>query len=117
MIRALKFVFIGLCVIQGSLAWADINASEYTQTRIVEIFSLDYSKKTAVMSGYRYSFTGLKGYDLPRVQMLGTTVGAYGLLRPGMKAKVEYKLSKESRVVISLQQVALNTKLGIPEED
>ena len=34
--------------------------------------------------------------------MLGTTVGAYGLLRPGMKAKVEYKLSKESRVVISL---------------
>lgn len=115
--RAIKFTFIGLCLVHASAVWPDIKASEYTQTRIVEIFSLDYSKKTAVMSGYRYSFTGLKGYDLPKVQMLGTTVGAYGLLRPGMKARVEYKLSEASRIVISLKQVALETRLGIPKSD
>jgi hypothetical protein len=53
-------------------AQAEIKASEYTQTRIVEIHSLDHSDTTAIMSGYRYSFKGVSGWDLPTIRLYGT---------------------------------------------
>ena len=95
-------------------ARAEIEASKYTQTRIVEIHSLDYSDTTAIMSGYRYSFSGLNGWDLPPIKMYGANYGSYQMLRVAMKVKVEYRLSTHSRVVVQLEEVPYNTKLGVP---
>ena len=67
------------------------------------------------MSGYRYSFTGLKGYDLPVIRMQGSNFGSYQMLQVGMRVRVEYRLSKHARVVIQLQEVPRNTRLGVPD--
>jgi hypothetical protein len=67
------------------------------------------------MSGYRYSFTGLSGYDLPVVKMLGSNYGSYQMLNIGMKVKVEYRLSKKSRVVTRIEQIPYGARLGIPD--
>jgi hypothetical protein len=97
-------------------ALAEVQASDYTQTRIGMVHSLDLANKTAVISGYRYSFTGTKGWDLPSVKMYGTDYGAYELLRTNMKVRVTNRLSKKSRVVVALRQVSDEARLGIPDD-
>ncbi len=96
--------------------FAEILASDYTQTRIGMVHSLDLANKTAVISGYRYSFTGIKGWDLPSVKMYGADYGAFELLRTDMKVRITYRLSKKSRVVVALRQVSDETPLGIPDD-
>jgi len=93
-----------------------ISTSEYTQTRVGMIQAMDRASRTAVISGYRYSFSGVKGYDLPDVRLHGSKFGAFMLLDVGMTVKVVYRLSEHSRVVVELQQVANGTKLGIPRD-
>jgi hypothetical protein len=95
---------------------AEVPVSDYTQTRIGMVHSLDLANKTAIISGYRYSFTGTKGWDLPSVKMYGTDYGAYELLRTNMKVRVTYRLSKKSRVVVALRQVSDDARLGIPDD-
>ena len=97
-------------------ALAEVQASDYTQTRIGMVHSLDLANKTAIISGYRYSFTGTEGWDLPSVKMYGTDYGAYELLRTDMKVRVTYRLSKKSRVVVALRQVSDDARLGIPDD-
>jgi hypothetical protein len=97
-------------------ALAEVAASDYTQTRIGMVHSLDLANKTAIISGYRYSFTGTKGWDLPTVKMYGADYGAYELLRTNMKVRVTYRLSKKSRVVVALRQVSDEARLGIPDD-
>ena len=97
-------------------ALAEVSASDYTQTRIGMVHSLDLANKTAIISGYRYSFSGTKGWDLPTVKMYGADYGAYELLRTNMKVRVTYRLSKKSRVVVALRQVSDDAKLGIPDD-
>jgi hypothetical protein len=97
-------------------ALAEVSASDYTQTRIGMVHSLDLANKTAIISGYRYSFAGTKGWDLPSVKMYGTDYGAFELLRTNMKVRVTYRLSKKSRVVVALRQVSDDAKLGIPDD-
>lgn len=94
----------------------EISASGYTQTRIGMIQMMSHASRTAVISGYRYSFSGVKGYDHPDVRLYGSDFGAFMLLTVGMTVKVVYRLSKKSRVVVELQQVANGTKLGIPDD-
>lgn len=103
-------------VVNAELSLAEIQASDYTQTRIGMVHSLDVVNKTAVISGYRYSFTGTKGYDLPSIKMSNSDYGAFELLRKGMKVRVTYRLSKSSRIVVELRQVADDAKLGIPDD-
>lgn len=95
-------------------AQAEIKASEFTQTRIVEIHSLDHSDTTAIMSGYRYSFKGVNGWDLPTIRLYGSDYASYQMLRAYMKVKVEYRLSDHARIVIRLEEVSNDTKLGVP---
>ena len=97
-------------------ALAEVPASDYTQTRIGMVHSLDLANKTAIISGYRYSFTGTEGWDLPSVKMYGTDYGAYELLRTDMKVRVTYRLSNKSRVVVALRQVSDDARLGIPDD-
>ena len=109
----------GLILIALSLcntATAEVNASPYTQTRIAEIHTMDYATKTAIMSGYRYAFNGVTGYDLPKIQLYGSNFGAYELLEPGMRVRVTYRLATDARIVIELQQVHDTTPLGVPED-
>ncbi len=106
-------MFLAICT---PSATAEIEASDYTQTRIAEIFSLDMAAKTAVISGYRYSFTGTKGWDLPEIRMLGSSYGSFETLRAGMKVRVRYRLSKSSRVVVDMEQVTNDARLGIPDD-
>jgi hypothetical protein len=93
----------------------EISASNYTQTRIGMIQVMDHASRTAVISGYRYSFSGVKGYDHPAVRLYGSKFGDFMLLNVGMTVKVVYRLSEKSRVVVELQQVANGTRLGIPD--
>ena len=115
----MRKVRIGLLILW--LAWlgsahAGIDASEYTQTRIAEIHSMDFNDSTAIMSGYRSSFTGLHGYDLPDFKMYGSNHGSYQMLKLGMKVRVEYRLSSHSRIVVQLQEMPARTKLGVPDD-
>lgn len=106
-------MFLAICALP---AVAEIEASAYTQTRIAEIFSLDMAAKTAVISGYRYSFTGTQGWDLPEIKMLGSDYGSFETLRAGMKVRVRYRLSESSRVVVDMRQVSDDARLGIPDD-
>ena len=100
----------------GNTATAEVEASPYTQTRIAELHTMDYATKTAIMSGYRYAFSGVLGYDLPKIRLYGSDFGAYELLEPGMRVRVTYRLSADARIVIDLQQVHDSTPLGVPED-
>jgi len=79
------------------------------------IHSLDLANKTAVISGYRYGFTGAQGWDLPSIKMYNTDFGAFELLKTGMKVRVTYRLSKSSRIVVAMRQVADDARLGVPD--
>ncbi len=117
MIRLYQFVLVAIILVIFNVpASGEIPASDYTQTRIGQIHSLDMAKKTAIISGYRYSFKGTKGYDLPAIKMYNSEFGAFELLKTGMKVKVEYRLSKASRIVVELRQVAEDAKLGVPDD-
>ena len=94
----------------------EISASSYTQTRVGMIQAMDRASRTAVISGYRYSFSGVKGYDYPEVKLYGSNFGSFMLLSVGMTVRVVYRLSEKSRVVVELQQIADGTKLGIPDD-
>jgi len=111
-LAGLILVALSLC----NTATAEVNASPYMQTRIAEIHTLDYATKTAIMSGYRYAFSGVLGYDLPKIRLYGSDFGAYELLEPGMRVRVTYRLSADARIVIDLQQVHDSTPLGVPED-
>jgi len=106
----------GLLLLSTRCYAEELTVSDYTQTRIGIVQSMDYTSRTAVISGYRYSFTGLKGYDLPEVKMYGSNFGDFTLLSNGMTVRVVYRLSAKSRVVVSLQQVADGTRPGIPSD-
>lgn len=108
-------LFIVSLLLSGTCYGEEISASSYTQTRIGVIQSMDYAARTAVVSGYRYSFDGLKGYDLPSIRLYGSDYGSFTHLTVGMTVEVVYRLSKKSRVVVELQQVANGTKLGVPD--
>lgn len=95
-------------------AQAQIEASAYTVVRVGEVHEIDYAKKTAVISGYRYSFNGTNGYDLPEVRMLNSGYGAFEMLQPNMRVRVLYRESKHARIVVEMQQVSADTRLGIP---
>jgi hypothetical protein len=97
-------------------ALAEIAASSYTVVRIGEVQSVDYATRTAVISGYRYAFSGVRGYDTPAVRMLNSEAGAFELLEPGMRVRVLYRLSERARIVVELQQVSRSTPLGIPAD-
>jgi hypothetical protein len=101
-------------LLSGRCYAEEINVSDYTQSRIGMIQGMDYASRTAVISGYRYSFSGVKGYDHPDVRLHGSKYGSFTLLNVGMTVKVVYRLSEKSRVVVDLQQVANGTRLGIP---
>jgi hypothetical protein len=116
LLSALSALSVMFLLIVSPPVFADVEASDYTQTRIGMVHSLDLANKTAVISGYRYSFTGTKGWDLPSVKMYGTDYGAFELLRKDMKVRVTYRLSKMSRVVVALRQVSEDTRLGIPDD-
>ncbi|HJN52177.1 MAG: hypothetical protein QGI68_13895 [Pseudomonadales bacterium] len=90
--------------------------SGYTQTRVGMIQLMDHATRTVVISGYRYSFSGIEGYDHPSVRLVGSNFGSFMLLTVGMTVQVVYRLSENSRVVIELLQVANGTKLGIPDD-
>lgn len=116
MIRSFQFLLLALFFMTAVMpVFAEIDASDYTQTRIGMIHSLDAETKTAVISGYRYSFTGTKGYDLPSIKMYNSDFGAFALLRTGMIVRVIYRLSKSSRIVVELEQVKNSTRLGVPD--
>ena len=112
---AVKLLFIGLLLSSGTCYGEEIEASSYTQSRIGMIQSMDYAANTAVISGYRYSFNGLKGYDIPPIRLYGSDFGSFTHLKVGMIVKVEYHLAKKSRVVVELDQMANGTKLGVPD--
>ncbi len=116
LLSALSALSIMFVLIVPASVFAELPASDYTQTRIGMVHSLDLANKTAVISGYRYSFTGTEGWDLPSVKMYGTDYGAFELLRKDMKVRVTYRLSKMSRVVVALRQVSDDTRLGIPDD-
>jgi|TARA_Y100000310_G_scaffold288232_1_gene313700 hypothetical protein len=80
------------------------------------IHEIDRVSRTAVISGYRYSFSGVNGYDYPTVRLYGSDFGSFTMLTVGMTAQVIYRLSDKSRVVVELQQVANGAKLGIPDD-
>jgi hypothetical protein len=110
-------LLLASCLLLAGRCYAEeISASGYTQTRVGAIQAMDRASRTAVISGYRYSFSGLKGYDHPEVKLYGSKFGSFMLLNVGMTVKVVYRLSEKSRVVVELQQVADGTKLGIPED-
>ena len=111
--RLLRHVLLFSLLLGTAGSRADIEASNYTQTRIGEVHSMDYANKTAIISGYRYSFSGVKGYDLPSIRMYRSDAGSYELLRVGMRVNVVYRLSKHARIVVDLKQVADDTKLGV----
>jgi len=116
LLSALSALSIMFVLIVPASVFAEVPVSDYTQTRIGMVHSLDLANKTAVISGYRYSFTGTKGWDLPSIKMYGTDYGAFELLRTDMKVRVTYRLSKMSRVVVALRQVSDDTRLGIPDD-
>ena len=116
LLSALSALSIMFVLIVSASVFAEVPASDYTQTRIGMVHSLDLANKTAVISGYRYSFTGTEGWDLPSIKMYGTDYGAFELLRTDMKVRVTYRLSKMSRVVVALRQVSDDTRLGIPDD-
>lgn len=103
-------------LLSGRCYAEEISASGYTQTRIGMIQAIDRASRTAVISGYRYSFTGVNGYDHPHVRLVNSNFGSFVLLNVGMTVKVVYRLAEKSRVVVDLQQVANGTKLGIPDD-
>ncbi|MFT7243116.1 MAG: hypothetical protein ACI82A_000458 [Candidatus Azotimanducaceae bacterium] len=91
----------------------EIEASDYTQQRVGEVHELNIAERTAIVSGYRYSFSGLQGYDRPVVRMYGSEFGSFEMLQPGMRIRVKYRLSENSRVVVEARQVANSTPLGV----
>jgi hypothetical protein len=105
-----------LLVLAVQPAFAEVAASSYTVARIGEVQSVDYATRTAVISGYRYAFSGLKGYDTPSVKMLNSEAGAFELLQPGMRVRILYRLSEQARIVVEMKQVSSTTRLGIPED-
>ena len=103
-------------LLSGPCRAEELIVSSNTQTRIAMIHSMDYASRTAVMSGYRYSFSGVNGYDHPAIRLYGSEFGSFSSLTVGMTVRVVYRLSDESRVVAELQQVADGTRLGVPDD-
>lgn len=95
-------------------AHAQTAISDYTLVRVGEVHELDYATQTAIISGYRYAFTGLPGYKMPKIRMLGSLAGAFQLLTPGMRVRVLYHESQHARLVVEMQQVPGDTLLGVP---
>jgi hypothetical protein len=107
----------GLCIalLFSSLSQAEVEASALTYTRIGEIHSMNPVDRTAIISGYRYSFNGVSGYENPTVKMIGGFSGDYGMLQPGMKVLVVFRSSRWARIVESMEQVANHVEIGVPE--
>lgn len=89
-------------------AYAELDVTDYTKVRRGVVRSIDYGARTAIISGYRYSFSGTYGYDHPPVTMYGSNFGSFELLTRGMKVEVEFRHSNESRAVVKLKQLADN---------
>jgi hypothetical protein len=94
---------------------AETEITDYTQTRVADIFSIDYESRTAVIGTYTYGFSGLHGYDLPVVKLYGSDAGAFEVLTIGMRVQVTYRISPSLRYVTSLEEVAKDTPLGVPD--
>ncbi|MFT6517343.1 MAG: hypothetical protein ACJATP_001006 [Candidatus Azotimanducaceae bacterium] len=107
----------GLCIalLFSSLTQAAVEASAMTYARIGEIHSTNPVDRTAIISGYRYSFNGVSGYGNPTIKMLGGFSGDYGMLQPGMKVLVVFRSSRWARIVESMEQVANHVAIGVPE--
>ena len=107
----------GLCIalLFSSLSQAEVEASALTYTRIGEIHSMNPVDRTAIISGYRYSFNGVSGYGNPTVKMIGGFSGDYGMLQPGMKVLVVFRSSRWARIVETMEQVANHVEIGVPE--
>jgi len=69
-------------------------AIEYDHLKWVEhegvIRSIDWSTRTAVISGYRYTFGHSSGLDQPPVELLQTRRGVYEMLQVGMKVQFHF---------------------------
>ncbi len=115
-ILTVHFLVIGSLLLSGSCYAEEISVSGYTQTRVGMIQEMDRASRTAVISGYRYSFSGVKGYDHPDIKLYGSEFGSFTHLTVGMTVRVVYRLSEKSRVVVELQQVADGTTLGVPDD-
>ena len=54
------------------------------------IHSINIAERTAVISGYRYTFGHPSGQDQPRIELSGRDHGAFQMLRTGMKVRFHF---------------------------
>lgn len=66
---------------------------------------IDFADRTAIISGYKYSFGEPGANYYPDVTMLNSDFGSFELLKPGMKVDIVYGEFGFIRVVVSLQQL------------
>jgi hypothetical protein len=83
----------------------EIQKDNYTFSVLGEIHEIDLAARTAIVSGYEYSFNGPNGYERPSVKLLGSQAGSLELLQPRMRVTIDYLLGEEARIVVSLQEV------------
>jgi hypothetical protein len=80
----------------------------YTDRVIGDIHTIDLVTRTAIISGYLYSFSGLSGYERPSIKLYGSQAGSLELLAPKMRVRIDYVRGNTSRTVITLQEVDPN---------
>ena len=54
------------------------------------IRSINIADRTAVISGYRYTFGHPSGQDMPIIELSGRDHGAFQMLRTGMKVRFHF---------------------------
>jgi hypothetical protein len=96
----------------GGITFAAGEPREDTRMEAGEVFEIDLGRKTAIIGGYIYGFSGTGSYDLPTIKMLGSGFGAFEMLQVGMKVKVTYIPTDSIRLVVELSQLASNTEIG-----
>jgi hypothetical protein len=85
----------------------------YTTRVVGDIQEIDLANRTAIISGYVYSFVGLNGYERPSVKLYGSQAGSLELLQQDMRVRIDFVKSEAWRTVITLQEVNPNNPANI----
>jgi len=108
--RAILFVILSVCLTIATKAEAAENSNQYFTVR-VEVYSMDYAKRSLIANGYRYNFGFPGSPGGATVVMLGSQFGAFELLQKGMKLEITCRIGDKGRDVILALQIPDDTEL------
>lgn len=107
----LKFIvaLLGIMFLSHGIAAIDYSNLDWVEKEGV-IRKINLAERTAVISGYKYTFGNSSGFNQPTVKLLNSNYGALELLEVGMKVQFHFVVESGTfRRMLYLQQLPDNT--------